>query len=143
MGQFGELVGILVGVAVLLMVALAFRRFVLRRRSGTFDCSLRLRTKRHGQGWVYGIARYAGDGLEWYRVFSLSPLPKRIVARRDLVVRSRRRPRGAEALAVLAGAIVVECGVADRTLELAMSPEALTGFLSWLEAAPPGHHLVA
>ena len=29
-------------------------------------------------------------------------------------------------------------GAAARTVELAMSEEALTGFLAWLEAAPPG-----
>ncbi|MGH6656074.1 MAG: DUF2550 family protein, partial [Actinocrinis sp.] len=26
-------------------------------------------------------------------------------------------------------------------VELAMSPDALTGFLSWLEAAPPGQNV--
>ena len=34
---------------------------------------------------------------------------------------------------------VVASGAAVRTVELAMSEEALTGFLAWLEAAPPGY----
>ena len=36
--------------------------------------------------------------------------------------------------------MVVECRVAEGhgTVELAMSDAALTGFLAWLEAAPPG-----
>jgi hypothetical protein len=36
--------------------------------------------------------------------------------------------------------VVVECRVTegDGRVELAMSDGALTGFLAWLEAAPPG-----
>jgi hypothetical protein len=38
---------------------------------------------------------------------------------------------------------VVECraGEAADTVELAMGESALTGFLAWLEAAPPGQYL--
>ena len=42
-----------------------------------------------------------------------------------------RRGRGASASGVVAS------GAAPRTVELAMSEAALTGFLAWLEAAPP------
>ena len=45
-----------------------------------------------------------------------------------------------------AGTVVIECLTepkdtvpAPRTVELAMSEEALTGFLAWLESSPPGH----
>jgi hypothetical protein len=44
-------------------------------------------------------------------------------------------------MALLAGAIVVECSSAGTVLELGMTEDALTGFLSWLEAAPPGQHM--
>jgi hypothetical protein len=30
------------------------------------------------------------------------------------------------------------CRHNERSVEFAMSPEALTGFLAWLESAPPG-----
>jgi len=33
---------------------------------------------------------------------------------------------------------VVTCRTPTGLLEVAMSPAALTGFLAWLEAAPPG-----
>jgi len=33
--------------------------------------------------------------------------------------------------------------VAGQRIEFGMSPSAVTGFLAWLESAPPGHHLVA
>ena len=38
-----------------------------------------------------------------------------------------------------AGATVLCCrGEGGAAVELAMTPDALTGFLSWLESAPPG-----
>jgi hypothetical protein len=39
--------------------------------------------------------------------------------------------------------IVVEAktGLADGPVELAMTDQALTGLLAWIEAAPPGSHL--
>lgn len=121
------------------LLALVIRRRLLRGRVGTFDCSLR----RARRGWVFGMARYSASGLEWYRVFSFSPRPRVVYPRRDLTVRGQRLPHGAEAMALLAGVVIVECGVAGLQVELGMTPSAATGFLSWLESAPPGHHLVA
>jgi Protein of unknown function (DUF2550) len=60
-------------------------------------------------------------------------------------VLNRRQPTPDEAASLGEGAVVVECRIAeadgtvgDGTVELAMSDAALTGFLAWLEAAPPG-----
>jgi len=39
---------------------------------------------------------------------------------------------------LLAGAVVVKCRHDTSFVEFAMSPDALTGFLAWLESAPPG-----
>lgn len=130
-----------VAVIVLALLAiglLALRRRVLARRGGTFDCSLRLRDAAHGQGWVLGVARYAGDALEWYRVFSYSMRPRRALERGRLQVLERRMPVGVEAFALLTGSVVVRCREPDGPVELAMTPESLTGFLSWVESAPPG-----
>jgi len=33
---------------------------------------------------------------------------------------------------------VVRCRDGDGPVELAMTPDSLTGFLSWVESAPPG-----
>lgn len=138
--------GIAVIVAVLALIVLAFvvlaiRRRVLLRGNGTIDCSLRRTVASMGRGWVLGVARYEGDVLKWYRVFSFSARPREVVSRRDLTVRQRRRPEGPEALAVSAGAVVVEVRAGRRKLELAMSEGALTGFLAWLESAPPGAYI--
>ncbi|MGW0657521.1 DUF2550 domain-containing protein [Streptodolium elevatio] len=95
----------------------------------------------HGKGWVFGIARYNGDRIEWFRVFSYSPRPRRVLERHDIVVIERRLPVGQEELALLAGSVVLVCSHNGVLLELAMSEDALTGFLAWLEAAPPGQRV--
>lgn len=95
----------------------------------------------HGKGWVFGIARYSGDRIEWFRVFSYTPRPRRVLNRHDIEVVQRRLPVGHEELALLAGAVVLVCRHNGEPVELAMSEDALTGFLAWLEAAPPGQRV--
>lgn len=132
---------LLLGVlAVVLLVLLAglLRRVGLHRAGGTVELSLRLKRPGHGRGWVNGVGRFVDDELHWYRVFSLSPRPRRRYARRDLVVLRRREPSGGELRALLEGAVVMECRAGDAPVELAMAGSAVTGFLAWLEARPPG-----
>ncbi len=62
-------------------------------------------------------------------------------ARHALSVVSRRPADAVETTSLGPGAVVVECDTgngAGRRIELALSEDALTGFLAWLEAAPPG-----
>ena len=124
-----------------LLAALAGRRRLLARDGGAFECSVRLRTTAPGGGWVLGVARYGEDQLEWYRFFSYSVRPRCRFVRRSVRVIETRAPDPVEAVALYAGqqVLVLETRGArtDRT-ELAMSPDSLTGLLSWLEAAPPG-----
>jgi hypothetical protein len=131
-------VGVVLLLTVLPLVAISVRRRVLQRRYGTIDLSLRLARKGNGRGWVLGVGRFEGDDLQWYRVFSLAPRPRRTLTRRSLEVRGRRAPRGPETLALLSGAVVMECRDPDGPVELAMESGAVTGFLAWLEARPPG-----
>ena len=129
---------LVVAVALLGLAVLVTRRRLITRRGGTFDCSMRLHEGAHGKGWALGIGRYSGDALEWYRVFSYSTRPRRVVGRRQLQVVERREPRGPEAFSLLSGAVIVRCHDGTRPVEFAMSPDALTGFLSWAESSPPG-----
>jgi hypothetical protein len=122
-------------------VWLVGRRRWLARNGGTFEVSIRVRSSKAGRGWLLGVGRYSGDDLEWFRVFSLAPRPKRTFRRRDLEYVGRRDPVGVEAYSLYSGHIVVACQTPSGPLEVAMSPEALTGFLAWLEAAPPGQRL--
>lgn len=138
-----ELIGLVAVVASLPLLALAVRRRVLQRGGGTVDLSLRLNRGTHGRGWVLGVGRFDGDSLKWYRVFSLAMRPRRTLSRRDLRVLARREPHGPERLALLAGAVVMECRSSAGPVEIAMEPSAVTGFLAWLEARPPGATLPA
>jgi Protein of unknown function (DUF2550) len=171
--------------------ALFLRRVMIRRRGGTFDCSLRLTPAlpgaaraaahvgrpatangpepseypehqesaqepapapirgtgtpftaaavRDGRGWSYGIAQYGADRVDWYRIFSYAFRPAAVLTRRDLEVVGRREPEGTEELALFPGWAILDCRFGGAGYaELALSEDALTGFLSWLEAAPPG-----
>ena len=131
-----EILGGLLALLVLALLLVIVRRRTLVRRVGTFDCSVRLvgRGRRH---WTLGIARYEVDRIDWYRMFAFSVRPSCSYARGALDVVGRREPAGAEAVAVQPGAIVVECRHRGEDLEMAMSPDAYTGFASWLESAPP------
>ncbi len=121
--------------------ALVVRRRWISRHGGTFEFSVRVRSARAGRGWILGVGRYSGDLLEWFRVFSPALRPKRVFRRSELEYVGRRDPGGVEAYSLYSGHIVVTCKTPAGPLEVAMSPEALTGFLAWLEAAPPGQRL--
>jgi hypothetical protein len=131
-----------IGIAVLILLGLLatlyLRRAAIGRLGGTMDVGLRLTTMVSGRGWSHGLARFAGDDLRWYRVFSFSPRPRRVLCRRFLQIQSRRRPDGPERLALPADWVVVRCVDRRSTVEIAMAEATLTGFLSWIEAAPPG-----
>jgi Protein of unknown function (DUF2550) len=125
------------------LVVLALRRRLLQHSGGTFDCSVRLDRFLVGPAWILGLGRYAGDRVEWFRIFSFSPRPRLLLWRRDVQIVERRVPAGTDAVAVLEEAVILVLANRGRSVELAMSAAALTGFLSWLEAAPPGAHLDA
>lgn len=141
------LVIVVLAVALGALAAFALRRRLIQRPGATFDCSARLTEPgtlvldQSGKGWHYGIARYNRDAVEWFRVFSYAPRPRRVLERSLIEVVERRTPQGQEELALLSGAVVLSCMHGDTPLELAMSEDALTGFLAWLEAAPPGQRV--
>ena len=132
-----ESVAALLLFVLLLLVALFVRRLAISR-AGAIELSVRLYRTRLGRGWALGLARFSGDQLRWYRLFSFSPWPRRVMTRRELVVVGRRDPSGQETLALMTGSVVLECADRGKPVELAMSGSALTGFLSWLESAAPG-----
>jgi hypothetical protein len=140
-----QVCGTLVAAALLGLFVFGLRRRLIQRSGGTFDCSLRLAgdagSEPSGKGWIYGVARYSGDRVEWFRVFSYAPRPRRVLERSAIEVLHRREPQGQEELALLSDSVVLVCEHKGLRLELAMSDDALTGFLAWLEAAPPGQRV--
>lgn len=104
------------------------RRPALLPRSGSFDAL----------GWHFGVGRYRGDELAWFRLTSLRPRASVVLDRTELDIVNRRPPTAAESYEMPHAASVLLCRVHGIELELAMAPGVLTGFLSWLESAPPG-----
>jgi hypothetical protein len=120
---------------------LLVRRIRLMRGGGV-DVCLRRRpasvTKDTAAGWHFGVGRYRGDELAWYRLTSLRFGPSTVLDRMDLEILDRRRPAEAEVHALPQADSVLRCRAGGADVEIAMAPGVLTGFLSWLESAPPG-----
>ena len=135
-----DAVGAVVLLGALLLFGLVARRRWLSHGEATFDMSLRLPADDGARGWTLGVARYRGDCLEWFRVFSLAPRPKRSFDRRQFEVLASREPDQAEAYALFAGHLVVQGRESRRPVEVALDREDLTALLAWLEAAPPTPH---
>ena len=117
---------------------LVVRRRWISHAGGTFELAARINTPVRGRGWVLGVGRYSGADLEWFRIFSLWPRPKRTWPRGELGYTAQRPPTRTESISLYAGHVVVLCETSTGPVELAMSPAALTGLQAWLEAGPPG-----
>ena len=125
---------VLLGVA-LVVVAVAFllrRRFLL---SGLGAVTMWLRPVRSPR-WSVGVAWYGGDMLLWYRGLSLAVRPQERFNRSELQVESQRSP-GRDDLALPGDVVVLMITTPEGPRELAMESPTVTGFLSWVESAPP------
>ena len=122
-----------VGLVVLLAVV-----FLLRRRfllSGLGAVTMWLRPVRSPR-WSVGVAWYGGDMLLWYRGLSLSVRPQERLSRAELRVESQRGPRRDD-LALPSDVVVLMIVTPEGPREMAMDSSTVTGFLSWVESAPP------
>ena len=129
------------GVLILVLLygfGLFVRRRLISRHGGTFELSHRARSDRAGRGWVLGVGRYSGSDLEWFRIFTLAPRPKRRWSRDELAWTGRRVPLPAEQPALYSDHVVVICDTDTGPIELAMSESSVIAFQSWLEARTPG-----
>ncbi|MFC3482696.1 DUF2550 domain-containing protein [Amycolatopsis roodepoortensis] len=136
-------VGVLGALTVLAVVVAWYSlRWVRMRRGGGVSVALRWRPDEARSSWHLGLGRYEGEQFVWFRVWSLRTGPDRVFERESMEIADRRDPSGTEAYAVPEGSIVLRCESATQeAIEIAMGPGALTGFLSWLESAPPGRRL--
>jgi hypothetical protein len=126
---------VLLGV-LLVVLAVAFllrRRFLL---SGLGAVTMWLRRSGSSR-WSVGVAWYGGDTLLWYRGLSLAVRPHERLSRADLRVESRRGAGRAD-LALPSDVVVLAIATPEGARELAMDGSTVTGFLSWVESAPPG-----
>ncbi|MER7361494.1 DUF2550 domain-containing protein [Nonomuraea wenchangensis] len=116
-------------VLVVLLAALVVSRVFMLRSRGNVPCRLRVGAR----GWRSGVARYADGELHWIPLLGVRLRPRHAIARRGLVVSARRELGD--------GLYAVDCSGSTRDVSLAMSADALTGFLAWLESAPPSAYL--
>lgn len=126
---------------VLVLVGLLVRRWFLARSGVTFEMSVNRSEAPGPSGWMLGLAVYGESELEWFRTFSLSFRPRYRFVRGDVLIDGRREPVGQEAHAIHAGHLIVDTQNAAGVKQFAMSPNALTGLLSWLESSPPGQRV--
>lgn len=126
---------------VLLVVVLLVRGRLLTRSGGSFDMSVTRSPDAQVEGWMHGIAVYGDAELRWFRTFSLSWRPRYRFTRGDVQVDGRREPVGDETHAIHPGHLIVGTENASGVRQFAMSPNALTGLLSWLESSPPGQRV--
>lgn len=124
-----------------LLVGLLVRRRLLARSGAAFDMSVTRGTEAQAKGWMHGLAVYHDTELFWFRTFSLSLRPRYRLTRGDVRIDGRREPVGLEVHAIHAGHLIVGSQNASGVRQLAMSPNALTGLLSWLESSPPGQRV--
>ena len=140
---------VVLALIVLAAVALASRRYLLERSGGTVDCALRWPD---GAGaWRLGVLAYQHDSLRWYGALGVLLRPEYVFHRRALSVIAQRPAEPSEVVALGSDRIVVSVAIKPQAdddasppgeqVELAMTDQALTGFLAWLEASPPGSHL--
>ncbi len=136
--QVLEIVGICFVALLGFFFAVFFRRRLLMVGGGTIRLQVRISTLVPGRGWSPGLGQFVGDELRFHRMFSLAIRPKRVLDRRTLTVEERRLPAGPERMTMPGHWIVLRCRTGETDLDIAMAETTATGFLSWLEAGPPG-----
>jgi Protein of unknown function (DUF2550) len=125
-------------VLVVVLVVLVVVAFLIRRRlllTGLGAVTMWLRPPGSPR-WSVGVAWYGGDTLLWYRALSLSVRPQQRLCRSGFRIDARRRA-GREDVVLPAEVVVLECRTDAGPQELAMESSTVTGFLSWVESAPP------
>jgi Protein of unknown function (DUF2550) len=132
----------LLAVAAALGIAIIARRRIISRRGGVVECALRHRVD---GPWLQGLAEYRRGHLYWHRAASPRLRPHAAFDRSQLAVLASRAARPQEDVRLGSGLVIVRCRGMLRhrgrspklaDVELALSAEALTGLLSWLEASP-------
>ena len=119
-------------VPALYMMVFATRRVAIRRPGGAVECCLR---QDGDDRWRRGVAAYRTDQLYWFSSYGVGLRPDAAFDRRGLQLVSRHEGEADDG----DGQTVVvrfETGADGDPVWLAMSNDALTGMLAWLEAGP-------
>ena len=140
-GMIVEIVLAIVLLVLLVVLLRALRRIQQLRRGGV-DVALRQAPDDTAAGppsdlgWRTGIGRYRGNQFRLFRVGGLRSSPQVVLDRTEVEIVDRRAPRPGEMH--LSSTTVLSCRTRTGRWEVAMAPDVLTGFSSWLESTPPG-----
>lgn len=124
-------IGIASVLAVLLLAALLWilARFILLIRvPGAVQCSMR----RPDHKWRTGVMILGQDSLQWYRTRSISPVPRRVIARGSFTLVSHRPSKDDP------DTTIIKLMDGDTTIVVAMGTSSFAGLVSWIDSAPPG-----
>jgi Protein of unknown function (DUF2550) len=119
-------------VIVLLSAAILARQRYMLRTTGAVPLAMQ-----RGNRWLYGIGRYQGGELRFYRALGVGTHPTRVLRRGHVEVLGRRAPLEAERKSLPSTIVVVECRADGDTVAFAIGESAFTGFVSWLESSAP------
>jgi hypothetical protein len=119
-------------VVVILFGAILARQRYMLRTTGAVPLAMQ-----RGNRWLYGIGRYQGGELRFYRALGVGTRPTRVLRRGHVQVLGRRAPFDRERGSIPATAVVVECRADGDTVAFAIGESAFTGFVSWLESSAP------
>lgn len=136
-----ELVVVIAVLGLIYLLILLGRRVWLSMLGGLFDCALRADGV---DKWRPGLARYAGEYLEWYLVWHPWPRPTLVFLREDCELASLRDTDVTESQLGYATAKILGLRVRGKQPEywyLALNEGSAMGLVSWLESAPPGQQV--
>jgi len=119
-------------IAVILSAGILARQRYMLRSTGSVPLAMQ-----RGNRWLYGVARYDGNELRFYRALGWGTRPTRVLRQGQVEVVGRRAPRPGESKTLPPTAVVVECRVEGETFAFAIGESAYTGFVSWLESSAP------
>ena len=118
-------------VVLVFAVILARQRYMLRT-TGALPLAMQ-----RGNRWLYGVGRYVGSELRFYRALGIGTRPSRVLRRGEVEVLGHRAPAASERGSLPATSVVVECRTDGEILAFAIGESAFTGFVSWLESSAP------
>lgn len=128
-----DLILVLVAVAaVLAMIAIIARQRQMLRTMGALPLAVQ-----RGNRWLYGVGRYVGAELRWYRAIGVGTRPTRVLRRGQVEVLARRGPLETERGSLPTSVVIVECRADGELFALAFGESAFNGFVSWLESSAP------
>jgi hypothetical protein len=118
--------------AVLIFAAILARQRYMLRLPGAVPFAVQ-----RGHRWLYGIGRYQGNELRWFRATGVGTKPSRVLRQGQVEVLGRRERLPEEKGSLPAKSVIVQCRSGGETFSIAFGESAFTGFVSWLESSAP------